>query len=699
MGPGNMQRLTLLACLGVTGHAVQVTVTPACQQVLSGKTSLLQAKVVGSADPACVWTVREGPAGGTIHPDTGRYTAPVTGTILEVRLRATSRAHPEAYAEAQVVVLPLAPFAIVEAVLGPQWLEPYSQKLPFMDQATGLRFGSGATVVEKSPAPDAATTAQWLVAGFGQPVTVQWRAQPGAQGQLLSYREGDQVHRRDITGLDRLGFCARGPVAGLTIEALTGGEDAWKSHILFLPLTVRGLLPFAEGSLQRPCGLARLAPDHRQGQRYPLLVADEGGHSVVAFSAQGEAGTRWGLAAHPGRADGLPKDARFRGPTHLAARVGVPWVASPVPVAGHKHVGCAIADSGNHQIRALDAFGLVTTLAGTGTAGYQDADQPLQAQFNDPRGLALDPHTGTLFVADRGNRVLRAIGPSGEVTTLAGVAGEAGSEDGVGPQARFTDLHGLAYCDQLGLLVVDGHSIRLAEPFTGEVTTLLGVVGTPGQEDATGYPQEPRPCLRSPQAIALCPDLENHPVLLIADQGNHALRELNLMSGSLKTLAGSPGQGRTHWGLLRDGLPGDLDGTYGCLQAPRGVLSTAGAVLVTSGAGLAKAEDRAPYYWNYPDPPNLFLDAPSIAVAQTLGVTFEAHTVERMVAEVRPITYTVDFLNADGTLAERRTDQAMGETLLRVDGSFSLRGTGTVRVRFVTDQGWSSGATRTVEVL
>src|SRR2546428_1071351 len=104
-----------------------------------------------------------------------------------------------------------------------------------------------------------------------------------------------------------------------------------------------------------------------------------------------------------GFADGAGSSARFDNPQGVA-----------VDASGMIYV----ADTGNNRIRRIAVDGPVSTLAGSATPGFQDG-AGAQARFNAPRGLALD-NQGNAYVADSGNSSVRAITPSGNVSTVAG---------------------------------------------------------------------------------------------------------------------------------------------------------------------------------------------------------------------------------------------------------------------------------------
>jgi sugar lactone lactonase YvrE len=80
-----------------------------------------------------------------------------------------------------------------------------------------------------------------------------------------------------------------------------------------------------------------------------------------------------------------------------------------------------VADTYNDRIRAIDPTGSVTTVAGSGQPGILDG-AAAEAQFDTPCGVATDA-SGNIYVADTGNGVVRVISPAGRVTTVAGSEG------------------------------------------------------------------------------------------------------------------------------------------------------------------------------------------------------------------------------------------------------------------------------------
>lgn len=145
-----------------------------------------------------------------------------------------------------------------------------------------------------------------------------------------------------------------------------------------------------------------------------------------------------------------------------------------------------VPDSGNHVIRRVARDGVVTTVAGkAGERGSQDGPVA-EARFSNPHAVAV-ANDGIIYVADRSNSAIRAISPAGIVTTFAGKKGQIGSADGVGGEAQFYAPEGLAIDAAGNLFVADtfNHTVRKITP-AGEVSTLAGAVGERGFLNGTG---------------------------------------------------------------------------------------------------------------------------------------------------------------------------------------------------------------------
>ncbi len=165
-------------------------------------------------------------------------------------------------------------------------------------------------------------------------------------------------------------------------------------------------------------------------------VADQWNNTIRKVTASGTVTTLAGTTT-PGYRDGSGEVALFDNPAGIAVDgAGIVYVAEQ--------------GTSNTRIRKIDPAGNVTTYAGNGTAGFADG-AAATARFNLPTQLALDG-SGNLYVADRNNHRIRRISPSGTVTTVAG-SGVAGYADGSGTAAQLSSPTGVA-SDAAGNLVV-----------------------------------------------------------------------------------------------------------------------------------------------------------------------------------------------------------------------------------------------------
>lgn len=237
---------------------------------------------------------------------------------------------------------------------------------------------------------------------------------------------------------------------------------------LIRKITSQGVVTtFADGALsglsfQGPAGIAADASGN-------LFVADARNNRIRKITPGGVVSTFAGTGA-AGSANGMALAATFNNPTGVA-----------VDPAGNVYV----ADRVNNLIRKITAAGAVSTLAGSGAAGASDG-AGVAATFDYPQGLAVDA-SGNVFVADGNNHKIRKISPIGIVSTLAGT-GSAGSTDGDGAVARFDTPYAVAVSSDGSVVYVgdtNNHTVRKITS-AGLVSTIAGSAGTLGDVDGVG---------------------------------------------------------------------------------------------------------------------------------------------------------------------------------------------------------------------
>jgi len=233
------------------------------------------------------------------------------------------------------------------------------------------------------------------------------------------------------------GGCSSEILPGKVTTAAGSGEVGWTDG------------PATTARFNRPEGVAVVAQDAGPNGAQPgyrLVIADTMNHRIRYLTADGTVGTLTG--GDRGFADGPLTDARFDEPAGIA-----------VGSQGRIYV----ADRQNHRIRVID-HGMVSTLAGTGQAGFLDGPAS-SARFFEPNGVAVDS-VGRVHVADTRNHRVRVVA-AGEVSTLAG-NGVAGYVDASSGSAQLDVPLGVAgYPDEI--YVADSGNGRIRTVSGGEV--------------------------------------------------------------------------------------------------------------------------------------------------------------------------------------------------------------------------------------
>lgn len=284
-----------------------------------------------------------------------------------------------------------------------------------------------------------------------------------------------------------------------------------------------------------------------------LYVADTANYVIRKITGAGVTITLAGTAGLSGSTDGTGASARF---------------GSPVGIASDSFGNLYVTDAVHHTIRRVSPQGVVTTFAGTaGVRGSADGFG-LAAQFHSPSGIAIDA-SNNLYIADTGNHTIRKITPAGTVTTLAGLAEQAGSDDGAGTAARFFSPQGIAADVSGTLYVADtfNHTIREVTA-AGAVRTIAGAVQAIGSADGTGVNAR----FSYPQGVAI-DALAN---VYVSDTMNNTIRRIT-PAGAVSTVAGVAAQQT----IVLGKLPGGLSKPFGIalLGAKTFALTTGNSVL------------------------------------------------------------------------------------------------------------------------
>jgi len=185
-----------------------------------------------------------------------------------------------------------------------------------------------------------------------------------------------------------------------------------------------------------------------------VYIAEAGNHDIRKMTPDGMVSSFVGNTTG-GFANGTGGAASFSSMQGIA-----------IDAAGNLYV----ADSGNQAIRKVTPGGVVTRFAGTGTMGA--ANGPVaSATFNAPTGVAIDA-AGNVYVADFGNKMIRKITADGIVSTLAG-SGTVGYDNGTGATATFTSPDRLVVDAAGNVYVSDFKMVRKITP-DGMASTLAG---------------------------------------------------------------------------------------------------------------------------------------------------------------------------------------------------------------------------------
>lgn len=249
-----------------------------------------------------------------------------------------------------------------------------------------------------------------------------------------------------------------------------------------------------------------------------VYIADTGNERVMKVSASGTINTVAG--------DGRCCNGGDGGPATLAGLYSPEGLA--VDGAGNLY----IADTGNHSIRMVNTSGIITTVAGTGFAGYSgDGGPAAGAKLNAPSGVAVDG-SGNLYIADRGNYRIRMVSTNGTISTFAG-NGKCcyGGDNGPATSALLYLPSSVALDAAGNLYIADASNNRIRQVnSSGTIATFAGT-GIAGFDGDGGGANKAK--LWSPLGVAA--DTAGN--LYITESGNLRVRRI-ASDGTIATLVG-----------------------------------------------------------------------------------------------------------------------------------------------------------------
>lgn len=253
--------------------------------------------------------------------------------------------------------------------------------------------------------------------------------------------------------------------SGIAVDASGNVYVADYHNNLIRKITPAGVVSTLAGTVANPADTTVSTPSVFAGPSGVAVdasgnvyVADSGDNQIKMVNPAGVVTTLAGSGSS-GSNNGTGAAASFYNPTGVA-----------LDASNNLYV----ADFLNNLIRKVTPAGVVTTVAGSDTAGHTDGVDTV-ASFYFPNSLTVDA-SGNIYVADDANNLIRKISPQGMVSTIAG-SGAQGALNGQGAAASFSDPDGIAIDASGNLYVADANNnlIRGINP-AGVVTTLAGTL-------------------------------------------------------------------------------------------------------------------------------------------------------------------------------------------------------------------------------
>lgn len=193
-----------------------------------------------------------------------------------------------------------------------------------------------------------------------------------------------------------------------------------------------------------------------------------------------------------------------------------------------------VADIGNQRVRMIDSFGIITTIAGTGTGGYNgDGIAATSAQVNVPNYVCTD-HSGNLYISCNQDQRIRKVDAAHMITTVAGNGTGGYSGDGI--SATTAELNypaGIRMDNSGNLYIADFSNQRIRKVSSSGIISTVAGTGTAGYSGDSG----PATAANIKQPLGLTVD--NSGNVFFSDSYFSRIRKINAATGVITTTAGN----------------------------------------------------------------------------------------------------------------------------------------------------------------
>lgn len=241
---------------------------------------------------------------------------------------------------------------------------------------------------------------------------------------------------------------------------------------------------------------------------------------------------------------------------------------SPVGVAIDASGNLYISDTKNQRVRKVSTSGTISTIAGTGTAGFSgDGGAATLAMISLPTAIAVDGSGNVYFADSNNNRVREIVAASGLIQTVAGNGEQGYSGDGGSATSASLDTpEGISVDSSGNLYLSDTRNNRIRKVSGGVITTIAGDgsfrFAGDGSTATSGS-------FASPHGIAVT---ANGTTLYVADTDNQRIRQIS-SSNQLSTIAGNGQEGEDQ--LNGSATAVSLDSPLGVAIGPQGTVAIA----------------------------------------------------------------------------------------------------------------------------